>query len=169
MAMLHILSRRQIVGGSVTLGLVIAAVVTWIAWPDQKPPPPRERQYKATTACLLTDDHDLNGDLAKAAWAGMQEASVASLIKVQHLAITGPQTAANGLTYYNTLGVQHCTVIIAAGDVPVAAMTRGIGSFPQIKNVAVGGEPHGKEITTIDSTSADAVRTGAKAIVAASA
>src|SRR3954470_22300807 len=110
-AMLRALTRRRLlIGGGATV-IVLAVLVSWLAWPDRDPAP-RERQYKATTACLLTDDKDLTGDRPGAPGAGLQNASVASLIKVQHLAITGPQNAANGLTYYNTLGVQHCTVIV---------------------------------------------------------
>ena len=71
------------------VAVVVSATATaWVLWPDDPPAPPRERQYRATTACLLTDDKGLTGDLARAAWAGMQEASVATLVKVQHLAIT---------------------------------------------------------------------------------
>ncbi|WP_432841100.1 hypothetical protein [Dactylosporangium sp. CA-092794] len=158
--------RTLIVAGA--LAAVLAALITWLAWPD-RPPAPRERQYKATTACLLTDDHDLAGEPAKAAWDGMQDASLATLIKVQHLAISGPQTAANGLTYYNTLGVQHCTVIIAAGDVPVAAMTLGIDTFPAIRHVAVGGDPKGKAVSVVDDSSPASIRSGVKALVAAAA
>jgi hypothetical protein len=167
--MLRALNRQQKTVAAGVLAVVVATLVTWLAWPDAKPAPPRERQYKATTACLLTDDRDLTGDMAKAAWDGMQEASVATLIKVQHLAITGPQTAANGLTYYNTLGVQRCTVIIAAGDVPVAAMTQGIDTFPAIKHAAVGGDPKGKPVTIVDASSTDSIRKGVKELVAAAA
>jgi hypothetical protein len=167
--MLRNLTRRQIIIGASALAVVLAVIITWLAWPDDSTPPPRERQYKATTACLLTDDKDLAGDLAKAAWAGMQDASLATLIKVQHLAITGPQTAANGLTYYNTLGVQKCTVIIAAGDVPVAAMAQGYASFPSVKQVAIGGNTQDKPITVVDTSTPDSIRNGVKSIVAAAA
>ncbi|GAA4262717.1 hypothetical protein [Dactylosporangium darangshiense] len=166
--MLRNLTRWQVLAGAGVLVVVVALLVTWLAWPDDKPAP-RERQYKSTTACLLTDDKDLAGDLAKAAWAGMQDASLATLIKVQHLAITGPQTPANALTFYNSLGVQHCTVIIAAGDVPVAAMTQGYAGFPDIKQAAVGGDVQGKPITVVDASSPESIRNGVKTIVAASA
>ncbi|MFI5916004.1 hypothetical protein [Dactylosporangium sp. NPDC051541] len=166
--MLRTLNRRRLLIGGGAAVVVLGLLITWLAWPDP-PTPPRERQYKATTACLLTDDKDLTGDLAKAAWAGMQEASVASLIKVQHLAITGPQTTANGVTYYNTLGVQHCTVIVAAGGVPVAAMAEGLTSFPGITHVAVGGDPKGTVVSVVDATTPDSIRAGVKGIVAAAA
>ncbi|GAA0734437.1 hypothetical protein Drose_34915 [Dactylosporangium roseum] len=159
--------RQQIIAGSAML-TVLAVLATWLLWPQDPPPPaPRERQYKATTACLLTDDQDLAAEPARTVWAGMQDASVQTLVKVQHLAISGPQTTANGLTYYNTLGMQRCTVIIAAGPVPVAAMTEGITAFPDIKHYAVGGNTDGKPVTTIDTTTADTIKTGARAAVTA--
>jgi hypothetical protein len=124
----------------VTATALIAGLITWAVWPEpHHTPPRRERQYKATTACLLTDDHGLTGDLAGAAWTGMQQASVDTHIKVQYLTITGPQTSGNGLSYYNTLGIRGCTVIIAAGPVPVAAMTAGHRQFRAIQHVAIGG------------------------------
>lgn len=167
--MLNNLTRRQTLIGAGALTAAVAVLITWLAWPDSKPAPPRERQYKATTACLLTDNNDLTGELAKAAWAGMQEASTATLVKVQHLAILGPQTPANGLTYYNTLGIQHCTVIIAAGEIPVAAMTQGIDTFPAIKHAAIGGDTNGKPITAVDASTPDTIRNNVKAIVSAAA
>jgi hypothetical protein len=160
--------RNLTIGGG-ALVVVLAGLITWLAWRDDDIAPPRERQYKATTACLLTDDKDLNGDLAKAAWAGMQDASTATLIKVQHLAISGPQTVPNGLTYFNSLGAQQCTVIVAAGDVPVAAMAQGYVNFPSTKHVAVGGNVQGKAITVVDASTPGAIRGGVRAIVAAAA
>ncbi|MBT8224647.1 MAG: hypothetical protein HKP61_02980, partial [Dactylosporangium sp.] len=131
-------------GLSVAAVALIAGLITWAVWPEPAPAPkPRERAYKATTACLLTDDRGIVGDPARAAWAGMQEASLATRIKVQYLAITGPQTEANGLSYYNSLGLRKCTVIIAAGPVPVATAMAGAARFPDIEHVTVGAAPAG--------------------------
>ena len=150
--------------------LLLLLGTTWLLWPDDAPPPPpRERQYKATTACLLTDDQGLNGDTAKAVWAGMQEASVETLVKVQHLAITGPQTPANGVTYYNTLGVQKCSIIIAADPIPVAAMIDGLPSFPNIRHFAVNGDTKGNAVTVVDATSPQTIKAGARAAVSSAA
>jgi hypothetical protein len=168
--MITLTPNRRTLLGVLAVALVATGVGVWLTLRgDDTAPPPRERQYKATTACLLTDDQGLNGDTAKAAWAGMQEASLATLIKVQYLAITGPQTAANGVTYYNTLGVQQCTVIIAAGPTPVAAMVEGSGSFPAVKQVAIGGDTKGKPFTTVDANSPTAIQARVKEVVAAAA
>jgi hypothetical protein len=169
-AVVRRLTRRQQALLAGALAVLIAGLATWLLWPDGPDGrAPRERQYRSTTACLLTDDKGLAADPAKAAWAGMQEASVATLIKVQYLAITGPQTAANGLSYFNTLGVQRCTVIIAAGDVPVAAMSLGYQRFPNVQHVAIGGDPKGAPITRVDPGTPATIQSTVKDVVAKAA
>ena len=162
-------TRRQTVLAATAAAVVLAGATAWLWRPDDPPTPPRERQYKATTACLLTDDKGLTGDIARAAWAGMQDASLATLIKVQHLAITGPQTPENGLGYYNSLGVRQCTAIVAAGPVPVAAMVQGHSQFPAVRHVAVGGDVGTAPLTTVDPSTPDTIRAGVKTLVSAAA
>jgi hypothetical protein len=96
----------------------------------------------------------------------MQEASTATLIKVQYLAITGPQTAANGLSFFNTLGIRKCTVIIAAGEIPIAAMAGGYSQFPSTIHVAVGPGAPGTPVTTVDTTSPATIQARVREIVA---
>lgn len=144
--------------------VVVAAIVAWLLWPSPAEPEVRERHYEATTACLLTGDKGLADEPARAAWAGMREASAETAVKVQYLAIAGPQTAANGLSYFNTLGVQRCTVIVAVGDVPVAAMMDGHARFPDIRQVAVGGAP-AEPITAVDTSSPSSIEDGVREVV----
>jgi hypothetical protein len=146
-------------------GVAVAAVATWLLWPSPSGPEVRERHYASTTACLLTDDKGLAGEPARAAWAGMQEASVDGSVKVQYLAIAGPQTAANGLSYFNSLGVQRCAVIVAVGDVPVAAMMDGRARFPEIRQVAVGGAA-AEPVTAVDASSPSSIQDGVREILA---
>jgi len=163
-------TRRQqlLIGGA--LAVAAAGTIAVLLWPaDDHPQPARERAYKATTACLLTDDKGLMGDTARAAWAGMQEASLATLIKVQHLAITGPQNSANGLSYFNALGMQNCTVIIATGHAPVAAMVEGHDRFPHTKHVAVGGDTADTPLTTVAAESPATIQARIREIVATAA
>jgi hypothetical protein len=151
---------------TVAVGLaVVAGGATWLLWPEDETPPPRQREYRETTACLLTDDRGLNGEPASAVWAGMQDASLDTRIQVQHLAIVGPQTTDNGVTFFNTLAMQRCTVIVAAGPAPVAAMAAGYGQFPGITYVAVGGDTAGKPLTKVDARNADEIRSAVKEIV----
>lgn len=156
--------RRWIaVGATSVVGLLV--LITSLSWPNPKPSAPRERQYRSITACLLTDSDDLNGRLAKASWDGMQAASIATRIQVQHLAINGAQTPENGVTFYNTLGVQHCAAIVAAGELPVAAMQLGYQTFPNTKQVAVGGTVNTTSIVTVDTTFAETIAAAVKQIV----
>src|SRR5689334_13434218 len=161
-------TRKQQILAAAALLLAAGGVLTWLLWPTPKTDAPRERQYRSTTACLLTDDKGISSDPASAAWAGMQDASTATQIKVQYLSIAGPQTAANGLSFFNSLGVQKCTVIVAAGPTPVAAMVEGYTQFPGVRLVAVAGDTKGTPITAIDGSPA-AIQSGVRAIVAAAA
>jgi basic membrane lipoprotein Med (substrate-binding protein (PBP1-ABC) superfamily) len=159
--------RRKILAGVVAGAVVLAGLSVWLLWSDDpQQPAAREREYRDTTACLLTDDHGVEGDLAKPAWAGMQEASGASRVQVEYLAIVGPQTAENGVTFFNTLGTQGCTVIVAVGPMPVASMALGYKQFPKIRCVAVGGDPQGTSLAVVQTGSAETIRSGVKDAVA---
>jgi hypothetical protein len=167
---MRVWKRRERVWAAATAAAVLVGLGSaWLLWPSAPGEQPRERRYRATTACLLTDDKGLAGEEAKAAWAGMQEASTATLIKVQHLSITGPQTAANGLSYFNALGAQKCAVVVAVGRAAVAAMAEGRAQFPDMRCVTVGGTTGTTAVTTVDAGSPAAIRSGVSAVVAAAA
>ncbi|MBQ1076728.1 hypothetical protein KBX06_26785 [Micromonospora sp. C31] len=127
----------------VLVAVVAAAalgLLVWLFWPKPvQDPAPRERTYQAFTACLLTDDKGLAGESARAAWDGMQQASLAESFKVQYLAVNGPQTEANASAYFNSLGLQGCGVIVGVGEAPVAALVAGKSRFPTTRYVMVGG------------------------------
>jgi hypothetical protein len=135
--------------------LVACAVALAIWWPRGDDVPARERHYQATTACLLTDDQGLTGAPAQAAWSVLRQVSDQQLVKVQYLSITGPQTAANGLAYFNSLGMQKCTTIVAVGSAPIAALNQGRAQFPDVEYITVGGKE-----ADVDATSAEAIRAG---------
>lgn len=157
--------RKQLYVAAALTVVLLGIGATWLYWPSTPVESPRERQYRTTTACLLTDDKGLVGGDAKAAWAGMQEASIATLVKAQYLSISGPQTAANGLSYFNSLAVQKCTVIVAVGKAPVAAMLEGQAQFPGVRYVAVGGDTSGSSVAAVDASSPGSIQAGVKAIV----
>src|ERR1700761_9200785 len=73
--------------------VVVAGLVPWLVWPST--PAPRARVYKAFTACLLTDSRGIAGPQAAPVWAGMQKASLATHVKVEYLAVVGPDTVDN--------------------------------------------------------------------------
>jgi basic membrane lipoprotein Med (substrate-binding protein (PBP1-ABC) superfamily) len=122
-------SHRLLVSSGVGL-LVAAAVLTWILWPSPRPEQPRARQYLEFTACLLTDDQGIVGTTGKPVWAAMQDASLATLAKVQYLAVAGPQTESNAVPFANGLAQRHCDLVFAAGAAPVAAVRVAAQSFP---------------------------------------
>lgn len=154
--------RRPVVVGAaalVALGL-LAATVWW--WPTSKPKP-RAREYRDVTACLLTDERGLAGEQAQAVWAGMQKVSLAHLVKVQYLAVTGPQTAANARTYFNSLGLQRCEAIVAVGEIPVAAVIEGRERFPGARYVLVGQRLDDPRVTSVPDGPAEGVAAGVEA------
>jgi hypothetical protein len=75
---------------------------------------------------------------------------------VQYLAISGEQTATNGLPYFNSLAQQKCAVIVAAGPIPVEAMKQGKARFPGIQYVAVGA-PGDNSVTSVEPTAVNAL------------
>lgn len=148
--------KSVVITGAAAAVVVVGALVTWLVWPTAEPPP-RQREYRALTACLLTDEHGLMGQPAKDVWAGMQKASLATLVRVQYLAVPNPQTAANALAYFNSLALQKCTMIIVAGQAPVEALLAGKANFPAIHYVAVGTYPADPTVTVVSLSPAESI------------
>ncbi len=148
-------TRRWWILGGVVAVLAIAAL-TWVLWPS--PEPPRARPYLAYTACLLTDDQGLAGRPAMHAWAGMQDASLATHAKVQYLPVIGAQTRANALPYLASLLQRQCSIVIAAGDAPNQALAAEAGSHPGVLFVGVGAAPATGHLTVVAATSPDQIR-----------
>src|SRR5947207_14130382 len=101
--------------------VVLAVVVGWLVWPDSKEPPPRARPYLNYTACLLTDAQGLAGPTASRAWAGLQDASLATHARVQYLPVAGEPTVGNAMPYLASLLQRQCAVVVAVGPAQVAA------------------------------------------------
>jgi hypothetical protein len=142
-----------------TAAVVLFAVTRgWLLWPESEAPPaPRERHYRAFTACLLTDDKGIAGEQVRAAWDGMQQASLTHSIQVQYLAVDGPQTAANAAAYFNSLALRQCQVVIAVGAASVDALLDGKGRFPGLRYVVVGETAQVDGVTVVSETAADRV------------
>ncbi|GAA2357882.1 hypothetical protein [Dactylosporangium salmoneum] len=119
--------------------LVVAVVVAVLLWLRDTPPPPRERAYLAYTACLLTPSNGVADPDAAPAWSALQEVSLSTRAKVQYLAISGPQTLENALTFVNSLAASGCDLIFAAGPLPVQAVAKGAATFPDRRFVTLGG------------------------------
>jgi basic membrane lipoprotein Med (substrate-binding protein (PBP1-ABC) superfamily) len=148
------------------LVVVITGLLTWAVWPSPAPGP-RARQYGETTACLLTDQHGVTGTAAAPVWAGMREASEATLTKVQYLEVDGPQTADNAKTYLASLVQSRCDLVLAVGAGPVSAVDVEAGRFPRARFALVGGGTPAANVSLVDGTTPEAVRANVRAIVAA--
>lgn len=132
--------------------VVLGALVAWLVWPAEEPP--RARQYRDTVACLLTDERGLAGPEAGAVWAGMQQASTETLVRVQYLQVDGAQTAQNAATYLGTLVQSRCSLIIAVGQAPVTALSAVAPRFPATQFIGVGSGRSGGNMSTMDGDAA---------------
>jgi basic membrane lipoprotein Med (substrate-binding protein (PBP1-ABC) superfamily) len=117
--------------------LVVGSVVVWVVWPDGDPV--RERRYRAESACLFTGEQGLRGPVAQPVWAGMQKASLETLVQVSYLSVAGEQTERNATSYLGGLVQQECELLIAVDDAPVAAVVAAAASYPKQKFVVVDG------------------------------
>ena len=143
--------------------LVIAVVLLWIFWPASAP---RERHYGQTTACLLTGARGVASPEAAPVWAGMQKASMETLIKVQYLEVDGPQTPENAQTYLASLAMGKCDLVLTVGDAPVGALAQVAPRFPAVRFVSVGAAQGGVNVSTIDASGADVVQERVASLVA---
>lgn len=117
------------------------------------------------TACLLTGDKGVSAPEAVPVWAGMQEASLATHVKVQYLEVDGPQTSENAETYLASLVQSKCDLILAVGAAPTAAMRAASDRFPASQFVGIGdGEP-GDNVSIVDLSGQDAVRSKVRELV----
>jgi hypothetical protein len=119
---------------AVAAAIVVVGVGTWLVWPSA--PAPRARQYKAFTACLLTDTQGVAGSQAVPVWSGMQQASLATRAKVEYLPVIGPATVANARPFLAGLLQRHCGVVIGVGPIQAAAVE---ASAPTATDVRFGG------------------------------
>jgi hypothetical protein len=149
--------RWWLVGSLAAAALVIAAFVFWPK-PTRPAEPPRARAYLQYTACLLTGERGVSDPVAGPVWAGLQDASLATHAKVQYLAIVGPQTVDNGLTFLNNLAQTNCDLIFAAGDTPLATVEKGAAKFPHTRFLPVGLVQPGTNITPIAGHTPEEVR-----------
>jgi hypothetical protein len=140
---------RWYAAGAVALAL--AGVLAWVLWPEPANAP-RERRYRNVTACLLTDSKGITGPDAAPVWAGMQEMSLRTLVRVQFVAVSGEQTPANAAAYLAGLTQGSCDVVVAVGTAPVGAVAQNAGRFPDVRFVSVGGAASAPNVSAVDGT-----------------
>jgi len=132
---------------------VVAAgsVAAWIWWPKPQPTPPRARQYVDFDACLLTSSKGVAGDQAAQVWAGLQDASAATAVRVSFLPVVGQQTQANASPYLAGLVARKCRLILAVDAAPVAAVGADAARYPSVHFIVVGGPSTAANVRSIPS------------------
>ncbi len=160
-------TRRWIVIGA-ALVAVVAGLLIWALWPSN--PAPRARQYRDFDACLLTDAQGLSGSQARQAWAGMQDASLETRIRVSYLPVAGEATADNAAPYLASLIQRRCRVIVAVGDPQVSAVGAAASRYPAVRFVVLGRPATSAgNVTAVPASTPDAVRSQLKAILTSAA
>jgi basic membrane lipoprotein Med (substrate-binding protein (PBP1-ABC) superfamily) len=124
----------------------------------------RTRVYESFQACLLTGPRGIVGAPAGQAWAGMEDASLKTRAKVSYLAVSGPATEANAVSFLGSLLVRNCDVIVAAGAPEQAAVLADAARFPRVRFIVAGRVA--PEIVG-ESNVASASRTGLRSAVGA--
>ncbi|MFC6562645.1 hypothetical protein [Actinoplanes utahensis] len=133
---------------------VIVGLIAWALWPE----PPRQREYLDATACLLTDETGVTAEPAKTVWHTMQEASAASLVRVQYLPVRGPQTTDNAAAYLASLTSSRCGAVIVAGKAQIDAAAANADKHPEVSFIAVGAATNTPGMRAIDPSSVDDLR-----------
>lgn len=134
---------------AVIVAIAVISATIWALLPSG--PQPRARQYLAFKACLLTDSQGVTGATAAPVWQQMEKSSVATLARVQYLPVMGPATVGNALPYLASLTQRHCDLIVAAGPLPVAAVTTDAARYPHTHFVVVGATATDRNITVAAS------------------
>lgn len=142
-------------GGFLAVAVLVVVMVVW--WSGSAEEEPRARQYHDVTACLLTDSRGVVGDEAASVWAGMQEASLSTLTKVQFLEVDGPETVENARSYLGSLVLGGCDLVVAVGQAQVGAVSADAAAYPDLRFVVVGGGAAGGNVSRIEGETPETV------------
>jgi basic membrane lipoprotein Med (substrate-binding protein (PBP1-ABC) superfamily) len=145
-------SRKVWIAGGAALLVAAVIVVVVVMWPrGRQLPPTRAREYRAVDACLLTGPAGIADAQAAAAWAGMQDASLATLGRVSYLPVVGPETLANTLPFAQSLIQRRCAVIVGTGPVEVSALEQLAPKHTDVQFILIGGTGSGANLSVVPS------------------
>jgi basic membrane lipoprotein Med (substrate-binding protein (PBP1-ABC) superfamily) len=147
----------------VTLAVVVvAAVVAGLAlsgtFGGGPLPAARARVYVNVDACLLTGSGGVSDPAVAPVWAGMEQASLSTRVRVSFLSVPGPATEANAAPFLGSLLVRGCRVIFASGNPERAAVLADAGRFPAVKFVIFGAARAPSNVTVLAFTAAGGVQ-----------
>lgn len=137
---------RLWVGGVAAVAACAAALAVWAIGSGpagSTSAPSRARAYGSFQSCLLTGARGVADPTAGQVWAGMEDASLKTGSKVAYLAVPGPATAANAVSFVGSLVVRKCGVIVATGAAEQAAALADAPRFPAVRFVMAGGGTSG--------------------------
>ncbi|HCT78978.1 MAG TPA: hypothetical protein DGT23_20945 [Micromonosporaceae bacterium] len=134
--------------GSIAGLAAVLAVVAWVAWPPPaSPEPPRAREFRNYDLCLLTGQEGIGAGVGATAWAGLQEVSKQTNVRLSYLSVSGEQTEARARQYVATQVQQQCGIIVAVGKPQVDAVGAMSGKYPTVKFVALTDDVTSTEVT----------------------
>ena len=151
------------VAGSALVAVAVAVtVVLVLGHSGRRLPPARAREYRSVDVCLLTGPAGIMEEQTAAVWSGMQDASLATLVRVSYLPVVGPETAANAQPFAESLIQRRCQVIVAVGEVEVGAVTAEAPKHGDVRFVLVGGRAGGGNVSVVPLDSAQRIRPAVK-------
>lgn len=136
------------------LAVVVAAGVAAGLWLSDTMgggpvPAARARVYVNVDACLLTGSSGVSDPAVAPVWAGMEDASLATRVRVSYLQVSGPATEANALPFLGSLLIRGCKVIVAAGGAERAAVLEDARRFPAVRFVIFGAGTAPSNVTVL--------------------
>lgn len=161
--------RGGLIAAVAAMGIVVAGLVVWLAWPSSPsiPGADRVRQFTNVRACMLTGPDGVANSVAAAAWAGLQGASSSSRAMVSYLPVPGPATKATAVPYLASLVQRQCTVIVAVGQAQVAAATSQAAKYGHVHFIVITPGPGGSGVVRVPSAPAAHVHQAVQAAVSA--
>jgi basic membrane lipoprotein Med (substrate-binding protein (PBP1-ABC) superfamily) len=151
--------------------VVVAAVVAGLllsgAFGGGSLPAARARVYVNVDACLLTGPGGLSDPAAAPVWAGMEQASSSTRVRVSYLSVSGPATEANAAPFLGSLLVRGCKVIVASGGPERAAVLADASKFPAVKFVIFGAGRAPANVTVLALEAAGGVQSSVANVMTA--
>ena len=135
--------------------LIVAIALTVLLWPrGRELPPTRATVYLDFSACLLAGPQGLADPASAPAWAGMQDASNVTRVKVSYLAAAGPETIGNSSAYATSLLQRQCGVVVTVGQTRADTVLQYASQYPNVRFVLVDGKGSGDNVTTVAAADA---------------
>jgi basic membrane lipoprotein Med (substrate-binding protein (PBP1-ABC) superfamily) len=155
---MRLLSGRVVLALTIVAAAAVAGLLLSGVFGGGSLPAARARAYVNVDACLLTGPGGVSDPAVAPVWAGMEQASLPTRVRVSYLSVTGPATQANAAPFLGSLLVRGCKVIVAAGTPERAAVLADAGKFPAVKFVIFGAGSAPSNVTVLAFAAAGGVQ-----------